>query len=102
MPTNYAGEAYRIQTKSEVDFDGNPLDPNVVTSVHVQVFNSDFTTVITEGDMDYDTDISHWTFLWDTETVEPGTYKAMVEFFFPDGTSSLEGPKRIRLKRDPR
>lgn len=102
MPTNYAGETYRIQTSNETDFDGVPLDPDEVTSVEVQVFPSDFSAAILDEIMDYDTELGHWTYLWDTTGVDAGTYKAMVKILFADSTYSLEGPIKIRLKRDPR
>lgn len=103
MPTNYAGESYRIETRDELDFDGAALSPDVVSSVQVQVFDSELTAPpVVDELMEYNEDIGHWVYTWDTNGVVAGTYKAFITFNFASGDPSIEGPIRIRLKRDPR
>lgn len=107
MPTDYAGEGYRLRTGDEKDFDGSALTPDKVLSVDVEVFS-----VNAEGAMQYppvldeimewDDVGKHWGYNWDTPGPAGATYKAFIIISNLDSSISLEGPKRIRFKTDPR
>ncbi|SRR5213075_151333 len=106
MPTDYAGEGYLIRTGDEKNFDQSALTPADVLGVAVQVFATDedglVAPPVVDEDAPYNATRKHWGYLWNTAGVPDGTYKAWVIITNLDLSLSIEGPKRIRLKRDPR
>lgn len=103
---DYAGEPIRITTKDPLNFDGRRIVPVDVTSVTVEVFNTDLSeTVLALTPMDFINDPGddadgEWAYIWDTTGIDPGTYKAKVVINTIDTLSSWEY-HRIRLARDP-
>lgn len=103
---DYAGEPIRVTTKDPLNFNGQRIVPADVSTVTVEVFNSDLTSTVLGvtpmvfiDDADDDAD-GEWAYIWDTTGVASGTYKAKVVITTTDSLSSWEY-HRIRLARDP-
>jgi hypothetical protein len=97
--TDYAGETYVVFATAE-DFDDTPLTPDDVDSVEVIIYDRAFTELVAQTAMTWDPDAEEWQYEWDTDAVDPGTYRAKVIVLGPGDRENFEY-KRIRLARRP-
>lgn len=96
--TLYAGELLRI-TSTGADFDGTAFTPSNVTGVDVTIFSGEG-IVLMDAAMDWDAGEGVWSYLWDTDGANPGSYRYRVTYTDLDGKQSWEW-KRARLARNP-
>jgi hypothetical protein len=77
----YPGEHIQVAGSAK-QFDGKtPLSDRDVTSVTINIFDSDGTEVLVETAMSYDSDSTpRWTYIWDTTGIDSGTYRARIKF----------------------
>ena len=99
--TRYAGEGVLITHTATLD--GAALDNTDVSSVVIEIFDSDGDTVVSETAMTWDATDSRWEYVWDTGGASPlssGTYRAKVTVNNLDGTENWE-VARIRFQTSP-
>lgn len=97
--TTYAGELVRVSVTAE-DFDEEALTEEDVDSVVVVIYDSSSEVVVAEVSMTWNADDALWFYLWDTDGIDAGTYKAQCRMIDLDGHSSWEW-QRVRLARNP-
>lgn len=95
--TNYAGELYEISCTAE-DFDASSITPLEIEDMVVEVRSAAGTVVRAEVEMTYDEERSLWYYQWDTDDIDPGSYRAKCTMTDLLGRVNFEF-KRIRLAR---
>lgn len=96
--TLYAGEVVKVTHTATKD--GLALDPDDITEVWITIYDPDREVLVAEIEMEWDSVLARWHYLWDTTGLAAGTYRAKVRVEGVDGGSVWEY-KRIRLARNP-
>jgi hypothetical protein len=96
--TLYVGELTKIVHTATKD--GEALLPADVTNVWITLYTSTLEVLVAETTMSWDSAQARWQYLWDTDGLDPGTYRARVRIEGVDGGSVWEY-RRIRLARNP-
>ena len=95
---NYAGETLVISNTATQD--GVAVTDDDVEGVSIIIYDSEGEIVVAETTMTWDAVQERWEYVWDTDGLDPATYRARCIMDGVGATLNWEY-KRVRLARNP-
>lgn len=89
--TDYLGETFRATTSDVKGFEGEELNPDLITAMRIRVWDPQKTETESSTAMTWSDDEDLWYFVWDTSSYDKtGTYILQFELEDLDGHKSWE------------